>query len=234
MQRMSTTQKQKLATLRICRYFENVNDEILAEISQGMELFQYEHGEAVFWEGEASKGLHIIKAGSVKLFKVSQQGREMVINVLGELESFNEVPVFDEEPNPVNVSTLENSQIWIVTAESIRASLYKYPEVTRVVILNLSKNLRMLVGKVEELSFYQVTTRLARLITNLPESQLLGEASIRLTRDDLAARLGTVREVVARSLKELERSGAVQVSRRKIEISDRERLREWAQEPCKE
>ena len=89
----------------------------------------------------------------------------------------------------------------------------------------------MLVGKVEELSFYQVTTRLARLIANLPETQLLGESGIRLTRDDMAARLGTVREVVARSLKELERSGAIQVSRRKIKIVDRDRLCEWAQEP---
>jgi len=227
--RQNTTPVQKLETLRKCRYFEDVGDEILAEIGRGMNLYTYAAGENVFWEGEPGKGLYIIKRGSVKLFKVSQQGREMVINVLDAGESFNEVPVFDENTNPVNVAVLENSQIWIVAADSIRASLYKYPEVTRAVILNLSKNLRMLVGKVEELSFYQVTTRLARLLINLPEDQLLGEASIRLTRDDLAARLGTVREVVARSLKELQRSGAVQVSRRKIEISDRERLKEWAQ-----
>ena len=90
----------------------------------------------------------------------------------------------------------------------------------------------MLVGKVEELSFYQVTNRLARLIDNLPKEQLVGPASIRLTRDELAARLGTVREVVARSLKVLERSGAISVSRRKIEIIDQERLDAWTRIPC--
>jgi len=232
MQRLSANHTQKLETLQNCRYFENVGDIILSEISQGMNLYRYARGEAVFWEGETSKGLYIIEQGSVKLYKLSHQGREMVLNVLREGESFNEVPVFDEEPNPLNVAALEETKIWIVAAVSIRANLYKYPEVSRAVILNLSKNLRMLVRKVEELSFFQVTTRLARLINTLTQDELQGDAQVRLTRDDIAARLGTVREVVARSLKELERSGAVQVSRRKIEIVDMERLREWAQGPC--
>ena len=72
----------------------------------------------------------------------------------------------------------------------------------------------MLVNKVEELSFYQVTNRLARLISQLPEEQLTGQTASRLTQDQMAARLGTVREVVARSLRELQRSGAIQVRRR--------------------
>jgi len=232
MKRLPTTHADKLKTLQACRYFENVSDSILTIISQGMELYRYKRGETVFWEGETCRGLHIIECGSVKLYKISQQGREMVIHVLGEGESFSEVPVFDEQPNPVNAAALEDSEIWIVSADAIRASLYRYPEVSKAVVLSLSKNLRMLVGKVEELSFYQVTTRLARLIENLSKGELEGNSQVRLTRDDMAARLGTVREVVARSLKELERSGAIRITRRKIEIVDQGRLKEWAQTPC--
>jgi CRP/FNR family transcriptional regulator len=88
-------------------------------------------------------------------------------------------------------------------------------------------NLRMLLATVEELSFYQVTNRLARLIHKLPTEQLQGSKEGRLTQDDLAARLGTVREVVARSLKELERSGAIDVNRGQIKIVNDERLVEW-------
>jgi CRP/FNR family transcriptional regulator len=163
----------------------------------------------------------------VKLYKLSQQGREMVIEVFCDGESFNEVPVFDENFNPVNVATLQECFIWIVSADSVRKALYKYPEVTKAVIMNLSKNLRMLVGKVEELSFYQVTHRLARLLVKLPTDQLLGSTEIKLTRDELAARLGTVREVVARSLKELEACGAINVNRQKIEIIDKDQLFNW-------
>lgn len=232
MRRITTHQNRKLDTLRACRYFQGVDDIILLEISRGMQLCSYESGEVVFWEGEPSKGLYIVARGSVKLFKSSHQGRELVLHVFDEGESFNEVPVFDRNPNPVNVAALEDSEIWIVNGESIRACLDKHPEVASAIILNLSKNLRMLVEKVEELSFFQVTNRLARLIASLPDEQLMGKTDIRLTRDELAARLGTVREVVARSLKELERSGAIQVTRKKIEIVDERRLKDWFETPA--
>ncbi len=80
----------------------------------------------------------------------------------------------------------------------------------------------MLLGTVEELSFYQVTTRLARLI-----NQLQGAREQRLTQDELGARLGTVREVVARALREIERSGAIQVKRGQINVTDQNRLIDW-------
>lgn len=231
MRRIATNDLQKMARLHTCRYFNDVGDAILSEISQGMHLCRYEGGEVVFWEGDPSKGLYIVEKGSVKLYKSSLQGRELVLQVFGDGESFNEVPVFDREPNPVNVAALEESDIWIVGAGAIRSCLGNYPEVSKAVILNLSKNLRMLVEKLEELSFYQVTNRLARLLARLPHEQLMGKTDIRLTRDELAARLGTVREVVARSLRELERSGAIQVSRKKIEIVDEDRLQDWIQTP---
>jgi CRP/FNR family transcriptional regulator len=85
----------------------------------------------------------------------------------------------------------------------------------------------MLIGKVAELSFYTVTARLARLLRQLSSKQLSGDNSERLTQDDLASRIGTVREVVSRSLKELDTTGAIDVQRGKIEILNREKLIDW-------
>jgi CRP-like cAMP-binding protein len=99
------------------------------------------------------------------------------------------------------------------------------------VINNLAANLRMLVAAVEELSFFQVTNRLARLISRLPPERLAGESNTRVTQDQLAAQLGTVREVLARSLRELERSGAIEVNKRQILVVDQAVLKEWALEP---
>ena len=84
---------------------------------------------------------------------------------------------------------------------------------------------------VDELSFYQVTNRLARLITQMPNEMLAGKSDQRLTQDEMAARLGSVREVVARSLRELERSGAIKSARGKIWIRNDAILKEWAQFP---
>lgn len=222
----------KVEALRNNGYFTGLDKKILEDLSLGTSLRRYERGEIIFWEGEPCAGLHIIQHGSVKLFKTSRQGRELIINVFEEGATFNEVPVFDNGQNPVNVAALEESEIWAVEAAVIQKAMQKHPEMCAAVISNLTQNLRMLVGMVEELSFFQVTNRLARLITQLPEEQLVGESTQRITQDQMAARLGTVREVVARSLRELERSGAIQVERRQIQIVDHKILDEWGEPPC--
>ena len=222
----------KVEALRNNSYFSGLDENILVELAQGTSLRWYERGEIIFWEGEPCAGLFIIQQGSVKLFKTSRQGRELIINVFEEGATFNEVPVFDHGKNPVNVAALEESEIWVVEAEVINKAIQVHPEMCAAIISNLTQNLRMLVGMVEELSFFQVTNRLARLITQLPEEQLVGESTQRITQDQMAARLGTVREVVARSLRELERSGAIQVERRQIQIIDHKILNDWGEPPC--
>jgi CRP/FNR family cyclic AMP-dependent transcriptional regulator len=231
MRRLPSEFSERIETLRSCRYFDGVDEEILSQLAQDVYLYRYEPDEIVFWEGGPCAGLHIVHNGSVKLFKVSPNGRRLVIKIFGLGESFNEVPVFDGGENPINVAAIPQSDIWVVACESIRRAIDEHPEMAQSIILNLSANLRMLVGLVEELSFYQVTNRLARLISGLPEEQLHGNSHQRLTQDEMAARLGSVREVVARSLRELERSGAINAKRGKIRIVDRALLTDWAQFP---
>jgi CRP/FNR family transcriptional regulator len=232
MQILTVSQVQKLDALQNSSYFTGLKENILEELAQGATLRFFDKAEIIFWDGDPCAGLHIIHQGSVKLYKISPQGREMIIKVFEEGETFNEVPVFDRGLNPVNVAALEPCQVWVVDADVIQELMQLHPDMCQAVILNLTRNLRMLVGLVEELSFYQVTNRLARLIGQLPPEQLAGPAPGRITQDQLAARLGTVREVVARSLRELERSGAILVENRQIQILDLEMLQDWAQVPC--
>ncbi len=231
MQKIPSDLSERLTILRSCRYFSGVSDSILEKLTQETYLQRYQPGEAIFWEGNDCAGLHIIQSGSVKLFKISPQGRQMVMKTFNDGDSFNEVPIFDGGANPVNAAAINECDIWVVACETIRKTIDEHPEMARAIILNLSANLRMLVELVEELSFYQVTNRLARLISQMPDDQLKGKGAQRLTQDEMAARLGTVREVVARSLKELERSGAIQAARGKIKIVDESTLKEWAQFP---
>jgi CRP/FNR family transcriptional regulator len=184
----------------------------------------------ICWQGEPCSGLYIIRQGSVKLFKLSTKGRELIIKVFEEGATFNEVPVFDNGLNVVNVAALEDCEIWVVSAEAVQQVLHGDTHMAQAVIHNLTHNMRMLVDLIEDLSFHQVTNRLARLINQLPAEQLQGQAHQRITQDQMAARLGTVREVVARSLRELERSGAIRVQRRQIQIVNEVVLQAWAQE----
>jgi CRP/FNR family transcriptional regulator len=231
MQRISSKLTDRLETLRSCRYFSGVNNIILEKLALDTYLQRYQPRETIFWEGNDCAGLHIIRKGNVKIFKISPQGRQLVMKIFETGDSFNEVPIFDGGTNPVNAAAIGESDIWVVKRAAIRKAIDENPEMARAIILNFSANLRMLVGFVEELSFYQVTNRLARLISQMPDEQLWGKRAHRLTQDEMAARLGTVREVVARSLKELERSGAIRSARGKIKILNDEILGEWAQFP---
>ncbi len=217
---------QKLALLHKNEYFEGLDESLLQQVAEYMQLREYERGEALFWEGDPCAGLHIIEQGFVKLYRLSPQGRQYIVRVLQEGETCNEVPTFDGGANPVNVEALETTRVWVIQANVLRELLQKHPEFAQKVINNLGKNLRGLVRMVSEMAFYQVTHRLARLISEQSPDELSGTP---WTQEQLAARLGTVREVVARSLKELERSGAIQMDKRRIAVSDPDVLAQWAQ-----
>ncbi len=221
----------RIEVLARCEYFLDVPVAYLEQLAQGTYISAYERGEVVFLDGEPATGLHIIQRGSVKLVKYSKQGRELIIQVMDEGASFNEVPVFDQGPNPVTVICLEPSRIWTVESRVIHQVMQTYPDVNRTIVLNLARHLRRLVGMIEELSFYQVTNRLARLIGQLYAEGRSPKNGPPLTQQEIAARLGTVREVVGRSLRELERTGAIRVRRAQIQIVDEEILQHWTQGP---
>ena len=215
----------KLKTLRSNPYFDDLSEGMLKEIAGHMQLRGFERGEMLFWEGDPCSGLHIIEEGSVKLYRISPQGRQYIVRVLQEGETCNEVPAFDGGANPVNVEALERSKVWVIDSEMLRGLVKLHPDFALKVLSNFGKNLRGLVRLVSEMAFSQVTHRLARLISELP----VEEARPHWTQEQLAAQLGTVREVVARSLKELERSGAIRMEGRRILIEDDAVLRQWSQ-----
>ena len=188
----------KIRALKENPYFEHLDDASLQSMADCTSLREFGRSETLFWEGDPCAGLHIVHQGSIKLYRVSPQGRQYIIRVLQEKDTFNEVSVFDSGGNPVNAEALETCQVWVIEPECIRRMVQANPDFAQKVINNLGQNLRGLVRKVSEMAFYQVTNRLARLITEIPAEA----ARPHWTQEQLAARLGTVREVVARSLKE--------------------------------
>ena len=135
--------------------------------------------------------------------------------------SFNEVPVFDGGRNPINVDALEDCTLLLIPRVVMTRTIQRHPEQGLAVIQRLAENLRNMLEMIEQLAFLQVPNRRARLLLRLPEDHSY-------TQEQLAARLGTVREVVSRALTELEDAGAIHCRRRQIEILDRAILESWA------
>ncbi len=225
MRQIEVSQAEKIKTLRNNSYFDDLPEEVLEHLARHTQLREYERGDVLFWEDDPCAGLHIIESGSIKLYRISPQGRQYIISVLSDGETCNEVPAFDGGLNPVNAEALETCRIWVVNPEILRTLVLSNPEFALKVLDKFGQRLRTLVAKVSEMAFYQVTHRLARLITELPAEG----SRLHWTQEQLAAQLGTVREVVARSLKELEKSGAIRIEDRRIHIADNEVLRQWTQ-----
>jgi CRP/FNR family transcriptional regulator len=223
MKLIDTSPAQRINTLQGNTYFTDLPEPLLKEVASNMQLREYQRGDILFWEADPCDGLHIMESGSAKIFRLSPQGRQYIVRILQERDTFAEVPAFDGGMNPVNVEALETSKVWVINGEKLRSLVTFHPAFTKKVLENFGEMLRNLVRNVSEMAFYQVTHRLARLISE----QNNDESPPHWTQEQLAAQLGTVREVVARSLKELERSGAIRIEDRRIRVADNDVLQQW-------
>lgn len=200
-------------------YFRALDDKENKRLARTLVDHSYEKDEVVFLEGEPCQGLYVVRSGSVKIFKLSPEGREQILTYVQVGGSFNEVAVFDGGPNPANVSAAEPTSLWIVPRTAILDLIQRRPDVALAIIQNLGARLRHLVGLVEDLSLRQVSARLAKLLLETASGQ--GRS---LTQQEMAARLGTVREMIGRSLRQLELRGFIKVEHGRIVILDREGL----------
>lgn len=211
--------------LKAVPYFRASDENTLASIAQEVITRHYQAGAIIFLEGEPDAGLHLVAEGLCKVYRLSEGGREQVLATLRPGDSCNEVPVVDGGPNPANLAAIEDSVLWIISGEALNRLRRQHPILNDIIIKNLAMRCRQLVQRVYNLSFLSVTGRLAAFL--LQQSDQNSELSRRRwTQDEIAAHLGTVREMVGRAFRELQQAELIAIDRHRIEILDKEGLRE--------
>jgi len=148
-----------------------------------------------------------------------------VLAVLKPGDSCNEVPVVDGGPNPANLVAVEDSTVWVITAEALTRLRHRHPQLNDIIINSLAMRCRQLVQRIHNLSFLSVTGRLAAFLLQQGEADT-PLSRRRWTQDEIAAHLGTVREMVGRAFRELQQAELIAIDRHRIEILDRDGLRE--------
>lgn len=192
---------------------------------------EFPAGALIFGQDEPTSGLYVVEAGVVRLYCLSPEGREQVLRLVRAGGSFNEVAVFDRRPNPASAQAVEITTTLVVDAEAIRSLLWQNPAFAEATLAQFGQQLRHLVTLVEDLSFRRVAARVAKILlqADRPTDGVgagLGR-SASVTQSDLAALAGTGREVVARTLRELARVGAIQLVRGHAQVIDRARLERY-------
>jgi CRP/FNR family transcriptional regulator len=181
---------------------------------------EYEAGEVVALEGDMPVGIYYLHFGWLKAVKVSSVGREQILRFLEPGDTFNEVGIFANQNNPVTVIALESAGVWILPRTALLQLLQDKPAFAQHLLARMAQRLLYLVTLVSDLSLRPVTGRLAQLLLTDAVDEVL-ERPRWYTQAELAARLGTVPDVVQRALRELENDGLIRVEREQIRILDR-------------
>jgi len=213
--------------LRKSPFFESLGEDGLAFLGARAKQSLYQAGETIFGEGESSQGLYWLQSGTLKAVKYSTSGREQILHLIKPGETFNEVGSFTALPNPASMIALVPSQVWHIPGDAIRHMIQQDPKFAQLIIDVLSERLRYSVTLVEDLSLRPVINRLSRLILDEADGDTLFRPAW-YTQDELAARLGTVADVIQRSLRKLETDNLIEVERQQIRIIDRDELEELA------
>jgi CRP-like cAMP-binding protein len=211
--------------LRQTPLFTGLSDAEMAALAVHVTRQRFDRGELLFNEGDRCQGLYLVANGKIRIFKLSPSGREQILAVEGPGSSFAELPVFDGGTYPASASALEDAEVLFISRKDFHGLCLQHPEVGLKVIAVVGARLRRLVGIIEELSFTTVRQRLIAVLLRLARTD--GKRSkegvvIEMpgSHQDLAAELGTVRELISRNLGRLEAEGYLDVEGRKIIVKD--------------
>jgi len=212
--------------LKSIPYFYGLSDSEIDSVRRYIFEKKAGRGEILSFEDEPADVLYFVVAGAVKVFKTSADGKEQIFSIIRPGESFNDVAVLSGGVSLVSAEAMGAVTLNAIKKNDLEVVLREHPQVALNVIQVLSRRVQELVSLVEDFSFRHVTGRVAKMLLEYAGDGV-GERP-RLTQQEMAAMIGTAREMVGRSLKNLEAEGTIRMERNRIIITDQKGLREMA------
>jgi len=199
--------------------FLGMQDQELQSLSAHAKLQSFPRNKIVIHEGDHTDSVYVIHSGRVKVFLYGKNGKEIDLNVLGPGEYFGEM-VLDSGPRSASVMTLEAAQFFIIPQSVFREFVIKHPEFAMRLIKTLIFRTRGLLNNVRSLASLDVYGRVARLLLDLAVEEddklvILGK----LTKQEIANRVGASREMISRVFKDLSTGGYIELAKDRITIA---------------
>jgi CRP-like cAMP-binding protein len=189
----------------------------------------FRKGAPIFTEGDPCDGLWLLAEGRVKISRLSARGREQVLHTEGPGATLGEVPLFDRGGYVASASALTAVRMLWLPRRELEMLCRRRPEVALAIIATMAGRIRAFASLAGDLTLRPIAERLGQLL--LAEARRAGRAGSRGidvtlpgTREEIAARIGTVRELVSRSLAALARQGLIAIRGRRCVLLDVKRL----------
>ena len=224
----------KIEIFRKTELLRDLDDAPLRDLAQHAVVKRLRRNQVLFLAGEPAQGMFVIASGSVRAFRMNPDGREQIIHVERAVTTIAEIPVFDNGNYPSTTAAEEPTVVYLLDKKLVLDTAVRHPDFALAAVRLVASRLRKCAELVETLSLREVGQRLARLILEI--AQLHGRGSpdgtrveLKLTHNQLASRIGTVREVVTRTLTRLQEQGLILHRGKEIVIPDLEILAAYAE-----
>ncbi len=222
---MTADRADRVRTLAKVAIFSGLTDAELRFLADRAVPREFAPGEMLFAERDACSGLYVVERGNVRIYKTSASGREQVLSIDGPGSSVAEVPVLDGGGYPASGAAVDHATLLFIGKQDFQALCLAHPEVALKVLRVVGARLRRLVEIIEELSFTTVRHRLASFLLRLAQregtpSDAGMEFALPGSHQELAAQLGTVRELVSRNLSRMQAEGLLKLEGRRVIVAD--------------
>lgn len=205
--------------------FNHLNEEQMSKISQVVQTSSYKKGEIIYRPGDKSDSLYIVSQGKIKIYHLSELGKEQIVRMLKSGDFTGELAVFNESIHESYAQVMEDTKVCLITRTDLEKLLEKFPSISLKLLSEFSKRLENSEKQTTWISTEKVETRIAQfLIEHVGNREGEVEFTLPMTKKDLASYLGTTPETISRKLAEFEELGYIEQKGRKIKILDMDRL----------
>ncbi|MEE8400208.1 MAG: Crp/Fnr family transcriptional regulator [Desulfobacterales bacterium] len=178
-------------------------------------------GETIFFEGDDCNGFYVVVSGTIKISKLSLEGKEQILHFFGPGEPIGEVPVFSGQPFPANAEAVAKSHLMFFPRQAFVDLITDNPSLSLNMLAILSKRLRQFTVQIENLSLKEVPARLASYLTYLAEEQEKADAvTLTISKGQLASLLGTIPETLSRIFAKMTDQNLIKVNGKTITLTD--------------
>jgi CRP-like cAMP-binding protein len=217
-------------TLKRLFHFRLLGDDQLDALASISSIHGHQGGEMIFSQGEKAIAFFIILSGKVQIYKLSREGKEMILHLFGSGDIFAEVPVFSGIPHyPANSLCLEDTEVLAIQGTAFRKLVHQYPDLGLNMLSVLAQRLHKFSDLIEDLSLRTVDSRLAKYLLSVSENSP-DKAVIYIHKKTLASILGTIPETLSRAFKKLSTTGLIRVDGNRIHLLERTQLQELARQ----
>ena len=202
--------------------FSELAPEETEKLTQHSTTRTYPANTILISEGDNTDSLYVVLEGKVKVFASDEQGKEIILNILGPGEYFGELALLDDEPRSASVKTMKSTRVMVITKHDFKNSLATDSEMAYNLIKALIRQVRGLTGNIKSLAFLDVYGRVARTLLDNAKN-VDGQMIItqKLTHQDIADMVGASREMVSRILKDLANGGYITIKNKIYTINEK-------------